>query len=177
MSEYSMHIRWSDEDGVFIATCPEFSDASAFGATPAGAAKELQQALALVIATHRDKGWPLPEPEKLVASSGQLRVRLPKSLHASLTARASCEGTSLNTLIVTLLADRLGQRTAIELIAREFEKHRPPRMLLARPASGASGGPRTTDSRFWYTGATDEALTASISSEGSADYSVRARQQ
>jgi predicted RNase H-like HicB family nuclease len=165
-----MHIRWSDEDGVFIATCPEFSDASAFGSTPARAAKQLQSALDLVIATYGDKGWPLPEPEKLVASSGQLRVRLPRSLHASLTTRAASEGTSLNTLIVALLSDRSGQRAVVDLVAREVSRALAPRVLGLSSMGGAG-------SYNWSTGTGDEGLSASIASEGSADYSAKARPQ
>lgn len=176
MLEYSMHIRWSEEDETFIATCPEFNDASAFGATPARAAKQLQEALALVVITHRDKGWPLPEPEKLVASSGQLRVRLPKSLHSSLTTRASREGTSLNTLIVSLLSDRLAERTVAELVAREFRSALAPGAHDARPVSDVPQRHQDNGVQSWSTGATDDTLTASIASEGSADYSAQSLQ-
>jgi len=38
--------------------------------------------------------------------SGQLRLRMPKSLHAALSNEAEEESISLNTYIVTLLSDR-----------------------------------------------------------------------
>ena len=41
-------------------------------------------------------------------ASGQTRVRLPTELHASLIAEAECQGVSLNTLIVALLAGGIG---------------------------------------------------------------------
>jgi hypothetical protein len=41
--------------------------------------------------------------------SGNLRLRLPKSLHKALADRARSEGVSLNTLMLTFLATRLAQ--------------------------------------------------------------------
>ena len=40
----------------------------------------------------------------------RLMQRLPRSLHASLVARAKAEGTSLNTLVTMLLAEGIGRR-------------------------------------------------------------------
>jgi len=51
-------------------------------------------------------GKPLPLPEKVTPSSGQLRLRMPKSLHAALSNEAEDENISLNTYIVTLLSER-----------------------------------------------------------------------
>lgn len=42
--------------------------------------------------------------------SGQLRVRLPVDLHAALAVEAEKQGTSLNTLLVALLAGGIGWR-------------------------------------------------------------------
>jgi antitoxin HicB len=44
--------------------------------------------------------------------SGKWQLRAPKSLHRRLAERAKREGVSLNTLAVTLLAERLGERAA-----------------------------------------------------------------
>ncbi len=46
------------------------------------------------------------EPTK----SGRFVVRLPKSLHVALEKEAATEGTSLNQLVLTKLAARLGER-------------------------------------------------------------------
>jgi hypothetical protein len=48
----------------------------------------------------------IPEPETLRPYSGQTRLRLPKSLHASLANQAKQQGVSLNTHIVYLLSER-----------------------------------------------------------------------
>ena len=48
----------------------------------------------------------MPPAEKVKPFSGQLRVRMPKSLHAALSQEADDENISLNTYIVTLLSER-----------------------------------------------------------------------
>lgn len=55
-----------------------------------------------------ETGRPIPEPQE-EAYSGQLRVRLPKSLHKTLTEKAREENTSLNQYIVYQLARSTGQ--------------------------------------------------------------------
>jgi antitoxin HicB len=42
--------------------------------------------------------------------SGNFVARLPKSIHAQLAIRAKADGVSLNTLVLTLPAEGLGQR-------------------------------------------------------------------
>jgi predicted HicB family RNase H-like nuclease len=44
--------------------------------------------------------------------SGQLRLRLPRSLHGRLVQEAELDGVSLNTLIVSWLAERAGVAAA-----------------------------------------------------------------
>ena len=105
---YSMRIHWSDEDACFIGTCPEFPHASGFGDSPTEASMELGMAIELAIQTHKEEGWLLPEPAVIKKFSGQLRLRLPRSMHAHLATRAFAEGVSLNTLIVAAVAANLG---------------------------------------------------------------------
>lgn len=65
MMKYSFTLHWSDEDGGYIARCPEFPGLSAFGETPGDAIAEAQIALELMIETYRKSDQPLPEPRKL----------------------------------------------------------------------------------------------------------------
>src|SRR5947209_899360 len=102
---YSTRIFWSEEDGGFIAMCPELRNVSAFGETEEVAVRELQEAVQLALETYRDEGWPFPEPATQDRFSGQFRLRLPKSLHATLSAHAEEDGVSLNTFIVHLLSE------------------------------------------------------------------------
>jgi antitoxin HicB len=130
METFSIRIIWSDEDGGYIATSPEFEDLSAFGATPQEAAAQLESVVRVAIATYRDSGWPLPEPKRVHEHSGQLRLRLPKSLHGRLVEEADRDGVSLNTLIVTYLAQQVG-RAASAVSASD--PRRPVKHLRAMP--------------------------------------------
>lgn len=106
MSHHSIVVQWSDEDQGFIANVPELPGLSAFGDTPEIAIKELESAKKLFIESMVTDGESVPEPEVLKPFSGQLRLRLPKSLHASLVQIAQTEGISLNTYIINLLSER-----------------------------------------------------------------------
>lgn len=109
MDTYSARIVWSDEDEGYVATSPEFEDLSAFGATAAEAVAELESVVEAAVEAHRASGWALPEPERVRPYSGQLRLRLPRSLHARLAEEAERDGVSLNTLIVSRLSLRAGE--------------------------------------------------------------------
>ncbi len=106
MFKYSISLSWSDEDEGYIAVIPELPGLSAFGETPEEAAKEVINASEGYIEVLKEDGCELPEPERIKTFSGQTRLRLPKSLHASLSAEAEKEGVSLNTYIVSLLSER-----------------------------------------------------------------------
>lgn len=112
MNHYSYSVRWSDEDEAFIALCPEFPGLSAFGESAAEALEQVQVAVELAVETHRAEGWALPEPQAISQYSGQFRLRLPRSLHAELAARAEAEGVSLNALAVAYIARGLGTDSA-----------------------------------------------------------------
>lgn len=105
MRHYGFNVAWSEGDGAYIATCPDFPGLSAFGPTPDRAIAEMETALSLAIETYRAEGWKLPVPTCHRTHSGQFRVRLPKDLHSRLAARATEEGVSLNTLVVAYLAE------------------------------------------------------------------------
>lgn len=104
-----MVLRWSDEDGAYVATSPEFPGLSAFGGSPEAAVSELRTVLGLAIETYEAEGWKLPDPRRARTFSGQFRLRLPRSLHGDLVAHADSEGVSLNTLLVSWISERLGR--------------------------------------------------------------------
>lgn len=106
MNKHAVSIKWSDEDNCFVATIPGIQALSAFGATREEALSELSIAADAYFEALKATGRPLPPPEKVAPYSGQLRLRMPKSLHASLSSEAEAENISLNTHIVTLLSER-----------------------------------------------------------------------
>jgi antitoxin HicB len=57
---------------------------------------------------------PEPMPEEVKDYSGKFLVRVPKSLHRQLSIRAEIDGTSLNQLVVAVLADSMGRWSASE---------------------------------------------------------------
>lgn len=107
MNRYSFDIRWSEEDGEFVATCPSFPGLSAFGESEEEALKEAKTALSLFVDTYRSQGKRLPDPIVEQSYSGQLRVRLPKSLHRQAAALAAADGSSLNQFIVCAVQARV----------------------------------------------------------------------
>lgn len=131
MDTYSIRIVWSDEDGGYIATSPEFENLSAFGTSAEEAIAELQAVIDIAIETYTDSGWALPTPMRIRHYSGQLRVRLPKSLHARLVDEAERDGVSLNTLIVTFLSERMGEVGASRTVRNQVDT------LLTAPGEAA----------------------------------------
>ncbi len=60
-AHYTMLIQWSDQDGVYVVSLPEWGDSiHTHGATYAEAAEMGAELLALLITTTRQRGEPLP---------------------------------------------------------------------------------------------------------------------
>ena len=112
--DYPFEVRpLSDEEGGgYVITYPDLPGCMSDGETPEEAVENGRDAVAGWLAISREFGDEIPEP--FSGASGRFVQRLPKSLHAQLIkqAEAEAEGVSLNTLIVTILAQGLGGRTA-----------------------------------------------------------------
>lgn len=121
MAKYSMRIAWSEEDELFVATCPEFDDISALAPSYEEAVAELREAITLAVDTYKHEEWPLPKPQNAEVYSGQFRVRLPRSLHAWLVNQAQCEHVSLNTFVASRLSQARGQSEATIVSAPTME--------------------------------------------------------
>lgn len=113
MTKYGFRIVWSDEDGGYVATSPEFSGLSAFGETQEEALAEAKTAQDLFIEDMRERGEDLPSPLTASEFSGQTRLRLPKSLHRLATELASTEGVSLNQFIVEAISQKIGAEKVV----------------------------------------------------------------
>ena len=99
-----------EEGGGFLISYPDFSACIADGDTLDEALKHGQEALEQTIATLQAKSIPVPAPNSGGVASGKFAARVPKTIHAQLTLRAKVEGVSLNTLVVTFLAQGLGRK-------------------------------------------------------------------
>ncbi len=101
---YLINIFWSEEDQLYMVEVPELEGCITFGKTPEEAAHQAKDAIASWIQAAKKLKHAIPEPIATKKVSGKFNVRLPKSLHKSLTMKAAREGVSLNYLITTVLA-------------------------------------------------------------------------
>jgi antitoxin HicB len=58
----------------------------------------------------REDGKAPPPGDAMADYSGQLRLRLLKSLHEAMSQLATAEGVSINTLMLSLIAEGCGRR-------------------------------------------------------------------
>ena len=106
---YRIVTEWSDEDEAFVARVPALPGCAAHGSTSAAAAREAQIAAEAMLEVMRERGMALPPEDATAAYSGQIRLRMPRSLHEHLARIAAAEGVSLNQLMLTLLAQGAGR--------------------------------------------------------------------
>jgi len=97
-----------DEGGGYAITFPDLAGCRSDGATPEKAMENGRLALADWLAVATEFGDVVPVPYSSV--SGRFVQRVPKSLHRQLVDEAKNEGVSLNTLVVSLVAEGLGRR-------------------------------------------------------------------
>jgi len=90
-----------EEGGGWLASFPDLPDCMSDGETPEEALHNAAEAETAWLKAHAKWGKAKAEkPARLVA-------RLPRSIHRNLQARAHEEGVSVNTMMVTLLAQGL----------------------------------------------------------------------
>ena len=114
LEQYPFQVRplTEEEGGGFLIEFPDLPGCMSDGETPEEAIVTGRDAVKCYLLTLKEFGDPIPPPGSFSKPSGQWRQRVPKSLHARLTARAEREGVSLNTLVTTLIAQGLGERGA-----------------------------------------------------------------
>ena len=101
MFPYRILTEWSDADGCWVARVPALPNLAAHGDTASEAAGEAEKAGELMVDALGPKA---PPPDRASGYSGNLRLRIPVSLHATLARTATIEGVSLNTILVSILA-------------------------------------------------------------------------
>ena len=101
-----------EEDGSgFNVQIPLLKGCMAFGETVEDAYQSLTEVKQAWFEIALERGWdiPVPQMEEVKTYSGKFNVRLPRYLHRELANFAEREGTSLNQLVVALLAKGTGQ--------------------------------------------------------------------
>jgi len=114
--KYSFKVFWSDEDGGYVAICPELPGVSALGDTESEALREAKVAMELYVEDMLESGEALPEPQTARVYSGQTRLRMSKTLHRLAAQMAEDEGVSLN----QYCADAIQARVAGEQVANSI---------------------------------------------------------
>ena len=111
---YSLKIDYvsDDEDGYYVAHIPELGSGAFLGTgnTIKEAVEELENIKRSYFEDHIKKGIKIPLPkvhytEKNINFSGKFLLRIPKLLHAKLSADAEKNGVSLNSYVAYLLSE------------------------------------------------------------------------
>ncbi len=100
----------AEEGGGFLISYSDFSDCISDGETVEEALKNGREALKETIAALKAKDLSVPQANSGGVASGKFVARVPKTVHAQLTTRAKAEGVSLNTLVLTFIAQGLGRK-------------------------------------------------------------------
>src|SRR5262245_28621892 len=127
---------------VLSLAIPAFPNCAAHGDTIAEAAAEAQQAAEMMADVLGDKA---PPSDLTATYSGKLQLRMPPALHAALALRAATERVSLNTMLLSILAEaaapvpRDSLRATTREALREVRAHAPnaKKTLARKPAKDA----------------------------------------
>ena len=80
---YSLWIRWSEEDQLYIVEVPELSGCKTHGKTYGEAVIQAQDAIDTWIYGHRALGYPIPQPDLYEATAhGPTRSLRPAERHS-----------------------------------------------------------------------------------------------
>ena len=99
--------RYDDQGGYWVARIVELPFCLIHGNTPEEALKEIEEVKLDWIQSNLEDGRPIPEPVDH-QYSGEIRMRMPPTLHRLLTYRAMAEEVSLNQFMVMALARAVG---------------------------------------------------------------------
>ncbi|MFT3800937.1 MAG: toxin-antitoxin system HicB family antitoxin [Burkholderiaceae bacterium] len=109
-TDYPFEVRplSEEEGGGYLISFPDFAECMSDGETVEEAIENGKDALKATIATLKARKLPVPSPNSGGVASGKFVARVPKTVHAQLATRAKAEGVSLNTLVLTFIAQGLG---------------------------------------------------------------------
>jgi antitoxin HicB len=113
----------ADDGGGYMITFPDLPGCMSDGETLEESLINGQDAFNSWIAAQVNMGRQIPVPTHYDEGGKPVKFvqRLPRSLHASLQARARAEGVSINTLVLVLIAEGLGRHAGTT--HGEPEKH------------------------------------------------------
>jgi len=117
IDDYPFTIRHlSKEDGGgYLIEFPDLPGCMSDGETIKEAIENGKEAVNAWIEAAKEIGRSIPKPGELENQSGKWVQRVPKSIHLQLIHKAKKEGVSLNTLVIMILSQSLGN----EIISRK----------------------------------------------------------
>jgi len=101
-----------DDGGGWLIAYPDLPGCMSDGVSPEEAMANGKNALDAWLKAAAEVGREVPSPGEM--PSGKFIARVPRSLHARLTARAKQEGVSMNALVSAFLAESLGHREVMK---------------------------------------------------------------
>ena len=101
---YKMEIVEDQDEGGFVISYPDLPGCITCGETIESALQNAKDAKREWIRAALEEGIEIYEPDSLEKYSGQFKLRIPRSLHRSLTEHSQREGISMNQYCVYLLS-------------------------------------------------------------------------
>jgi predicted RNase H-like HicB family nuclease len=108
---YKIEILPEPDEGGYTAVVPDLPGCMTSAQSLEQLSHRIQEAKQLWLETALSEKDYIPEPlpTEIDEPSGKFMVRMPRSLHGQLSARAEIEGVSLNQLVVSILSSGMGQ--------------------------------------------------------------------
>jgi predicted RNase H-like HicB family nuclease len=101
--DYQVVVRWSAQNGCFLAFAPALQGCRTHGDTAEQALRNGLEVAQLWLDDAVRNGDPIPRP--LPAHAGRMTLRLPASLHHRIAECAERDGVSINQWVITKLAE------------------------------------------------------------------------
>ena len=101
---YRLEIVSDPDEGGYVARYPDLTGCITVGETMVSALENAEDAKRIWLKTALEDGIEIAEPSGPEDYSGQFKLRIPKSLHRSLSEHARAEGTSMNQYCLYLLS-------------------------------------------------------------------------
>ncbi len=101
---YKTELIKDTEKNCYVAYCPELEGCITSGKTTIEAIENIEDAKKAWLSSALEHEDPIPEPDYALHFSGQIRLRIPKSLHKRIFMEAREEGVSMNQYCIMKLS-------------------------------------------------------------------------